>query len=104
MSSTNIVAFFTSVQNTFTHSAAQTAILINVFEFVMNVKSDQFVGEQVEPLDKIIWTDEACFKLSHYVNRHNCVYWADENPNLTMRFKLTSLVLEFGAHCQAKVL
>ena len=40
----------------------------------------QFVGE-VETLDKIIWSDEACFKLSGHVNRHNYVYWADENPN-----------------------
>ena len=45
---------------------------------------DQFVGEQVETLDKIIWLDEACFKLSGHVNRHNCVYWADENPHFAI--------------------
>ena len=45
---------------------------------------DQFVEEQVETLDKIIWSDEACFKLSGHVNRHNCVYWADGNPNFTI--------------------
>ena len=44
--------------------------------------------EQVETLDKIIWSDEACFKLSGFVNRHNCVYWADENLNLTIETQL----------------
>jgi hypothetical protein len=38
--------------------------------------------------DKIIWSDEACFKLLGHVNRHNCVYWADENPHLTIRSQL----------------
>lgn len=31
-------------------------------------------------LDKIIWSDEADFKLNGTVNRHNCTYWASENP------------------------
>jgi hypothetical protein len=26
--------------------------------------------------------------LSGYVNRHNCVYWADENPHLTIQSQL----------------
>ena len=32
-------------------------------------------------LDKIIWSDEADFKLNGTVNRHNCSYWARENPH-----------------------
>ena len=40
--------------------------------------------EQPDLLDIIIWSDEACFKLSGHVNRHNCVYWADENPHFTI--------------------
>ena len=32
-------------------------------------------------LGKIIWSDEAEFKLSGHVNRHNCSYWAKENPH-----------------------
>lgn len=32
-------------------------------------------------VDKIIWTDEATFKLNGRINRHNAVYWADENPH-----------------------
>ena len=55
---TNIVTFFTPVQNTLTHSVAKIAISINVFECVMNVKRDQFVGKLVETSDKIIWSDE----------------------------------------------
>jgi hypothetical protein len=30
-------------------------------------------------LNRIIWTDEVIFKLSGYVNPHNCVYYAVEN-------------------------
>jgi len=52
-------------------------------EIVLNKirEDDQF-------LDKIIWSDEASFKLSGHVNRHNCVYWYDENPHLTMTTEL----------------
>ena len=35
-------------------------------------------------LGKIVWSDEATFKLSGSVNRHNCVYYAQENPHLTV--------------------
>lgn len=33
--------------------------------------------------DLIIWCDEATFNLIGTVNRHNCVYWAQENPHVT---------------------
>ena len=33
---------------------------------------------------KIIWSDEATFKLNGSINRHNCSYWAQENPHLTV--------------------
>jgi hypothetical protein len=45
-------------------------------------------NEQPDLLDKIIWSDEACFKLSGHVNRHNCVYWTDKNPHLTIESQL----------------
>ena len=32
--------------------------------------------------DSIVWSDEATFKLNGTINRHNCVYWANENPNI----------------------
>lgn len=31
-------------------------------------------------LDRIIWSDEACFRLSGHVTRHNCVYCRDNDP------------------------
>ena len=31
--------------------------------------------------NKIVWSDEALFKLNGSVNRHNCTYWASENPH-----------------------
>ncbi|CAF3839089.1 unnamed protein product [Rotaria sp. Silwood1] len=33
-------------------------------------------------LSRIVWTDEAIFKLNGHVNRHNCVYYAVENPHV----------------------
>lgn len=32
--------------------------------------------------DVIVWSDEATFKLNGTINRHNCVYWANENPHV----------------------
>lgn len=49
---------------------------------------DQITKEQPDFLDKIIWSNEACFKLSGHVNRHNCVYWDDENPHFTIMSQL----------------
>jgi hypothetical protein len=39
--------------------------------------------DQVDPRwkDSILWSDEAIFSLSETVNRHNCVYWDESNPN-----------------------
>ena len=39
----------------------------------------QMVNEDEEFVTKIVWSDEAQFKLNGTVNRHNCVYWAPEN-------------------------
>lgn len=35
-------------------------------------------------LDKIWWSDEACFKLNGHINRHNCTYWSHENPYVVL--------------------
>jgi hypothetical protein len=40
------------------------------------------VGEDAHFLGMIVWTGEATFKLNGTVNRHNCVYWFYENPNV----------------------
>jgi len=37
------------------------------------------VNEDEVFVTKIVWSDEAQFKLNETVNRHNCVYWAPEN-------------------------
>ena len=46
------------------------------------------ISDEGDLLHKIIWSDEGCFMLSSHVNGHNCVYWADENPHLTIRSQL----------------
>ena len=33
---------------------------------------------------KIVWSDEATFKLNGSINRHNCTYWAADNPHVTV--------------------
>ncbi|UYV75878.1 hypothetical protein LAZ67_13001645 [Cordylochernes scorpioides] len=35
-------------------------------------------------MGSIIWSDEAQFKLNGTVNMHNCVYWCEENPHITI--------------------
>jgi hypothetical protein len=30
---------------------------------------------------RILWTDEASFKLNGRINKHNSVYWGDFNPH-----------------------
>nr|CAD7267191.1 unnamed protein product [Timema shepardi] len=37
---------------------------------------------------KIIWPNKACFKLSEYVTRNNCVSWSDTNPHFVMESAL----------------
>lgn len=32
----------------------------------------------------IIWSDEAVFHVGGFVNRHNCHYWAETNPGMTI--------------------
>ena len=48
-------------------------------------------------LNQILWTDEAAFKLSGHVNRHNCVYWSDKNPLFTIATKLNQAGIIVGA-------
>ena len=33
---------------------------------------------------KIVWSDEATFKLNGSINRHNFTYWAADNPHVTV--------------------
>ncbi|CAF4146178.1 unnamed protein product [Rotaria sp. Silwood2] len=41
-------------------------------------------------LDRIVWADEAIFKLNGHVNRHNCVYYAVENPHVIITQEMNS--------------
>ena len=34
--------------------------------------------------NRIVWTDEAIFKLNSHANRHNCVYYAVENLHIVI--------------------
>lgn len=38
--------------------------------------------------NRVLWTDEASFKLNGRVNRHNCVYWSDVNPHEVLQEEL----------------
>lgn len=38
----------------------------------------------------ILWSDEATFKLNGTINRHNSVYWATENPHVTIHQELNA--------------
>lgn len=37
-----------------------------------------------ELFDNILWFDEAVFHVGGLVNRHNCHYWGDKDPGMTM--------------------
>lgn len=38
-------------------------------------------GQNPDFVNNILFSDEATFMLNGYVNRHNCRYWAQKNPN-----------------------
>ena len=40
------------------------------------------VEETADFSDRIIWSDEAIFKLNGTINRHNATYWAQQNPHV----------------------
>ena len=47
-------------------------------EFLRMIDQDETV------LGRVWWSDEAMFKLNGTINRHNCVYWASENPHASV--------------------
>ncbi|XP_076336303.1 uncharacterized protein LOC143239274 [Tachypleus tridentatus] len=48
-------------------------------------------AEDVQFLNKIVWSDEATFKLNGLVNRHSCTYWALQNPHITVEHHVNLL-------------
>ena len=55
-------------------------------QFCEVVANEEREGDGI--LAKTVWTDEAHFKLSGAVNRHNCVYYSMDNPHLTYETQL----------------
>ena len=51
-------------------------------------------------VDRILWSDEATFKLNGHLNRHNCIYWATENPQVILEneVNLPGLTVWCGIH------
>ncbi|XP_068207675.1 uncharacterized protein [Palaemon carinicauda] len=41
-------------------------------------------ADNVEIAHKIVWSDEATFKLNGTINRHNCTYWCPSNLHVTI--------------------
>lgn len=41
-------------------------------------------------LNRIVWSDEAIFKLNGHVNRHNCIYYAVENPHIVINEEMNA--------------
>ena len=52
------------------------------------------VQEDEEFVRKMVWSDEAQFKLKGTVNQHNCVYWAPENPHVHVQKEVNLLDLK----------
>jgi hypothetical protein len=48
------------------------------------------VGEDAQCLGMIVWTDEAAFNKHGTMNRHNCVYWSSDDPNIHVDIAVTS--------------
>jgi hypothetical protein len=49
------------------------------------------VADDSSLCDRIVWTDEAIFKLNEHVNRHNCVYYVVENPHIVITKQMNAL-------------
>lgn len=72
-------------------------------QFSENILSEELEGNGI--LNKIVWSDEANFKLSGAVNRHNCVYYATENPRITIEKQLNQpgVTVWAGLSCKGVV-
>jgi hypothetical protein len=47
--------------------------------------------------DRIFWSDESTFNLNGTVSKHNCYYWAEENPHILIEKKQKSIGLNVWA-------
>ena len=46
---------------------------------------DAWLKRDPNLLRNILWSDEAVFCIGGFVNRHNCHYWAEQNPHITVQ-------------------
>lgn len=44
----------------------------------------QWYNEWPQLFDNILWSDEAVFHVGGFVNKHNCHYWAQHNPKMSV--------------------
>jgi len=49
---------------------------------------EELCEEDPETEALVVWTDEAIFTLDGHVNRHNCVFWSEENPHVELNVGL----------------
>ncbi|GBM22851.1 hypothetical protein AVEN_202126-1 [Araneus ventricosus] len=52
--------------------------------------------ENANRMGKIVWSDEAMFKLNVTINPHNCSYWATANPHV-----MQELIAAIDQECTA---
>ena len=50
----------------------------------------QHLSDDETLIHRVIWSDEATFHLKGQVNRHNCVYYSYDNPNITCKKHVAS--------------
>ena len=49
-----------------------------------------WLADNDDIVDRIVWTDEAYFSLDGTVNTHNCVVWGFQKPQVTLPHELHS--------------
>ena len=62
------------------------------------------VRDDEEFVGKVVWSDEAQFKLNGTVSRHNCVCWAPENPHVHVEKEVSLPGLNVWCGLSLKVL
>ena len=74
MSSNGVLGSHTTVK----HSTEDCDIRMEFGEMML-----AWLRDWPDLLKNILWSDEAVFHIGGFVNRHNCHYWAEEDPRVT---------------------
>lgn len=58
------------------------------------------LGQDPDIIHRVLWSDEATFKLSGHLNRHNCIYWSADNHHVVIEkeVNLPGLTVWCGMH------